>query len=130
MGETVTHRALINIEDAHLYTRPSVIPILMGAALTTETARWLGGWADGLLTVSGSPEELKTMINSFRQGGGGGKPVFLKVEVSYAPESGEALRSAWEQWKYNPFTGANAELKTPKMFDEVSRFLRPEDILN
>jgi coenzyme F420-dependent glucose-6-phosphate dehydrogenase len=129
-GENVTHRALINIEDAYLYTRPNVVPLLMGAALTPETARWLGGWADGLLTLSGSPEKLRIMINSFRQGGGVGKPVFLKVEVSYAPESNNALKGAWEQWKYNPFTIANAELKTPQMFDEVSRFLRPEDILN
>jgi coenzyme F420-dependent glucose-6-phosphate dehydrogenase len=128
-GETVTHRGLVNIEDAQLYSRPKKIPSLMGAALTPETALWLGGWADGLLTVSGSLESLKNIIDSFKQGGGQGKPVFLKADISYAPKYNEAVLGAWKQWKNASYGSASALLKTPQMFDDISRFLRPKDII-
>ncbi|MEG4076110.1 hypothetical protein QUA30_25655 [Microcoleus sp. Pol14C2] len=41
-GETVTHPGLVCVEDAKLYTRPEILPLIIGAAVTPETAEWLG----------------------------------------------------------------------------------------
>lgn len=49
-GETVTHRGLVTVEEAKLYSRPEVQPLIIGAAVTAETAQWVGSWADGLIT--------------------------------------------------------------------------------
>lgn len=69
-GETVTHRGLVCVEEATLYSRPDVAPVIIGAAITPETAEWLGGWADGLITTSRPPEQLKKVVDAFRRGGG------------------------------------------------------------
>ena len=37
---------------ARLWTLPSQPPRLVGAAVSAETARWCGGWADGLVTIN------------------------------------------------------------------------------
>ena len=42
VGETVTHRGLVCVEEAKLYTRAEKPPLIIGAAITAETARWVG----------------------------------------------------------------------------------------
>src|SRR5690606_17524275 len=90
-GETVNHRGLVCVEEARLYTRPEQPPMIAGAALTERTARWLGGWADALITVSHPIPELKKIIGAFEKGGGKGKPVIVKYQLSYAHEEEKAL---------------------------------------
>jgi len=128
-GETVTHHGQVIVEEARLYTRPSEPPLLLGAAISSETAEWVGAWADGLITTSRPPEELREVVDAFRRGGGGGKPMYLKVDVSYAPDEGEARRMAWEQWRFNLFENSVAtSLRLPGMFDAASVYIRPEDM--
>ena len=100
-GETVTIDSQIQIKEAKIYSLPKSPPLLVGAAITKETAQWMGGWADGLITVNKSHEELKELVDAFRQGGGDGKPVFLKVQLSYSKTLDEAEQGALEQWKTN-----------------------------
>lgn len=71
-GETVSHRGAITVDQARLYTRPQTPPLIVGAALTPETAGWMGGWADALITVSHPIDELRGVIDAFRAGGGRG----------------------------------------------------------
>ena len=73
-GETVTHAGLVKVNDAKLYTLPESPPVILGAAVTTETAEWVGSWADGLLTVSKSLPQLKEVVDAFHRGGGKGNP--------------------------------------------------------
>ena len=128
-GEEVTHYGLIVVEQARLYTRPATPPMLIGAAITAETAGWLGGWADGLITVNQRREKLERVIKSFRDGGGQGKPVYLQVHLSYDQDKESALQGAHEQWRSNAFTSdVLANLHLPRLFDEASQALRPEDI--
>jgi coenzyme F420-dependent glucose-6-phosphate dehydrogenase len=68
-GDTVNHYGLVSVEEAKLYTRPENPPPLFGAALTADTAEWLGEWADGLLTASVKPEQLLPLIKAFKDGG-------------------------------------------------------------
>ena len=51
-GETVSHRGAFTVEDARLYTRPETPPLIVGAAITPQTAEWVGGWADGCIPAT------------------------------------------------------------------------------
>jgi coenzyme F420-dependent glucose-6-phosphate dehydrogenase len=68
-GEMVTHHGLVTVEDACLYTRPAEPPPIVGAAVTPETARWVGSWADALITIAGPRGEMRE-VDAFREGGG------------------------------------------------------------
>jgi coenzyme F420-dependent glucose-6-phosphate dehydrogenase len=128
-GEKVTHRGLVHVEEAKLYTLPKKTPLLVGAAVTEKTAEWLGSWADALLTTSRPPEELRKMKDAFCRGGGEGKPLFLKVGLSYAKTDDEARRGAHEQWRSAAFPNELlTELRTPLEFDQAGKHVRPEDM--
>lgn len=58
-GDSVTHDGLVKVYDAKLYTLPGYMPTVVGAALTEQTARWVGSWADAMITTSRPPEQQK-----------------------------------------------------------------------
>ncbi|GAB2799788.1 TIGR03885 family FMN-dependent LLM class oxidoreductase [Rhabdobacter roseus] len=128
-GESVTHAGLVNVQDAKLYTRPSYMPTVIGAALSEATAEWLGSWADGMITTSRPPEELKKMIEAFWKGGGEGKPIYLKVQLSYDKTYQKALTGAHEQWKNNILPpNILSDIRTPEGFDAAGANVKPDDI--
>ena len=125
----VTHRGRVTVVDATLYSRPENPPKLLGAAVSPETAAFVGGWADGLLTINQRPERLKRVVDAFRRGGGEGKPMFLQVALNWAPSEDAALHGAHEQWRYLALgSDVNWELRSPELFDGATRRVRPEDI--
>lgn len=128
-GETVTHHGLVSIEEAKLYTRPEVQPLIIGAAITAKTAEWLGSWADGLITTSRPPEQLKEVVDAFRRGGGEGKPMILKVQLSYHSDEKIAKEGAFEQWRNNIFQSqVLSDLKNPEQFDAMGEFVTMEEV--
>lgn len=128
-GEEVTHQGLVTVDRARLWSRPATPPPLIGAAVSEETARWAGGWADGLVTVHRPPATLRRVLDAFREGGGEGRPTVLQVHVSWAPTEDEAMDIAWDQWRSNAFAPPIPwDLETVAHFDEASRFVRPEDV--
>jgi probable non-F420 flavinoid oxidoreductase len=128
-GETVTHHGRVTVEEMRLYTRPPEPLPILGAAITPETARWLGGWADGLLTVLQPRERLHRVVDAFREGGGEGKPMTLQVKIAYAASEAEARRGAHEQWRSLVFqSNLLSELRMPAEFDAAGEFVRPEDL--
>ena len=128
-GESVTHQGLVNVQEAKLYTLPDYIPTVIGAALSEATAEWLGGWADGLITTSRPPEELKKVIESFWKGGGEGKPIYLKVQLSYDTTYQKALKGAYEQWKNNILPPTLlADIRMPEGFDAAGTLAKPDDL--
>jgi coenzyme F420-dependent glucose-6-phosphate dehydrogenase len=128
-GETVNHFGHITVQNAKLYTLPKVKPQFVGAAVTPETAKWLGGWADGLVTINKPIDELQEVIDAFRTGGGAGKPIFLKVQLSYDTDHEKALQGAFEQWKTNIFESSLlSDLTTVSQFEAAAKFVRPEDM--
>jgi coenzyme F420-dependent glucose-6-phosphate dehydrogenase len=86
-GETVTHRGRVTLVEGKLYSLPKEPPCLFGAAVTETTAEFVGGWADGLLTVSAKPEAVRKVVDAFRRGGGEGKPhdSFVSLNTPYPP---------------------------------------------
>ncbi|MHC2483339.1 TIGR03885 family FMN-dependent LLM class oxidoreductase [Rhizobium leguminosarum] len=129
-GETATsNHPQLKTEQAKLWSLPNKPPLLLGAALTEETATWLGKWADGLVTVRKPANELKRVVEAFRASGGGGKPLALQLQVSWAPTADEARMAAWHEWR-NAAVKPDllAELKTPAEFDAASCDVTPEEI--
>ena len=128
-GETVTQHCRLTAAEAKLWTRPEQPTRLVGATTNAATAEWLGGWADGLLTVRASAKRVRGIVAAFQRGGGDGKPMHLKVDLSWAPTEAEALHQAHEHWRFN-LLGAdvNWELRTPAAFEQAARFVRPDDM--
>ena len=118
-GETVTHEGLIRVKDAKLYTRPKRPPMIFGAAISLETAAWVGRWADGLITVAAPQHELKQKVDAFREAAGADKPVFVQAAISYSPDEEESVRAARANW---PICGLEVseleDLPTPQSFAE------------
>jgi coenzyme F420-dependent glucose-6-phosphate dehydrogenase len=128
-GETVTHRGRVTVVEAKLYSRPEHSPMLVGAAVSESTAEWVGSWADALITVQASPEQLGGVVEAFRRGGGEGRPMFLQVALAWAQSEAEAEAEAIHQWGPNAVGGeAQWDLRRPQDFDAVSRFVTADDI--
>jgi probable non-F420 flavinoid oxidoreductase len=128
-GEVVDHDGLIRVDRARLWTLPAEPPSLIGAAVSEDTARWCGGWADGLVTINQPRETLERVIAAFREGGGEGRPIYLQVHLSWASDEDEALRIAHDQWRTNVFPPPLCwDLETVEQFDVAAQHVRPEDV--
>ena len=69
------------------------------------------------------------MVAAFREGGGEGKPLYLKVGLSYAATDELALTHAHQQWRSVAFPNhLLTELRTPAEFDAAGERVRPEDM--
>jgi probable non-F420 flavinoid oxidoreductase len=129
-GETVTYDGFVRVRDAKLHVRPVKPPMIVGAALSVETARWLGGWADAMITVATDDRtSMRAVLEAFRDGGGAGKPAFLQVALSYAPTDVEARQAAHDQWRQAALSGeALADLRTPAEFDRATVHVTEDEI--
>jgi coenzyme F420-dependent glucose-6-phosphate dehydrogenase len=120
-GETVSTRGLVIAEGARLYSRPANPPLLLGAALTPETARWVGSWADGLITAAGQRDGMRAVVDAFRESAGETKPMFLQVALSFAVTDDQALSAAHDQWRHCALPGWQlSDLASPSAFDRAS----------
>ena len=127
-GDTVSHDGLVTVDRARLFTRPTTPPLLVGAAVSEQTAAWCAEWADGLITVGTQPERARRVLESYREAGGSG-PVHLQVHVSYAADDETALGIAHDQWRSNVFASpVSWDLPEIAHFDEASKHVRPEDM--
>jgi alkanesulfonate monooxygenase SsuD/methylene tetrahydromethanopterin reductase-like flavin-dependent oxidoreductase (luciferase family) len=97
--------------------------------VSVETARFAGGWADGLITVAQPHDALKRVLEAFREGGGEGKRTALQVHLSWAPTDEEALTIAHDQWRTMVFgPPISWDLATVEQFDQAAAHVRPEDV--
>ena len=128
-GEEVSHDGLVRVDRARVWSLPSQLPPLFGAAVSEATARTVGGWADGLITVNQPVEVLRRVIGAFREGGGERKPVAVQVHVCWAEDEDTAQAIALEQWRTNVFGPDIAwNLELPRQFDEVAKHVTNEDV--
>ncbi|WP_312677920.1 TIGR03885 family FMN-dependent LLM class oxidoreductase [Microbacterium sp.] len=120
-GERVDAAGAVTVHDARLWTRPEVRPPLLGAAVSPETAEWLGGWVDGLATVAQQPADLQRVLDAYTAGGGTGERV-LQVHVSWAASDEEAMAIARDQWPNGLVGPPEAwDLEQPEDFDARTR---------
>ena len=127
-GDTVDVRGQVTTTAARLWVRPSRPPMLLGAAISPETARFVSTWADGLITVAGPRDNMREVIDAFRENGAG-KPMFLQVPLSFAPTDDEALALAMDQWRQCVVGPEKlADLTSPEDFDRESASAKPADV--
>ena len=130
-GDVVDHDGLVRVDRARLWTLPESPPPLIGAAVSAETAEWVGGWADGLITIAQPVDALRKVVRTFRDGGGENKRLALQVHLSWAASEEVALQVAHDQWRTNVFSPPLCwDLATVEEFDEAARHVRPEDMRN
>jgi probable non-F420 flavinoid oxidoreductase len=128
-GEEVTHHGLVRVDRARLWTLPAEPPRVLATAVSADTARWAGEWADGLITIWQPERALRRVVDAFREGGGDGKPLALQVHVSWAPDEAKALEIAHDQWRTNVFEAPLCwDIATAEEFDLAARHVRPEDL--
>lgn len=125
----LNHKGMFTVERAKLFTKPTQLPTVYGAALTEKTASWMSSWADGMITISKPLEELEKMVKSFRGSAGSNKSMALKMQVSYHESHDKALAGAWEQWKNNIYPSKLiADIDSPEKFDALGKNTRKKDL--
>lgn len=128
-GEQVSHAGHVTVDRARVWVHSDPPPDLIGAAVSEATARKVGGWADGLITVNQPVGTLRKVLAAFREGGGGEKPAYLQVHVSWAEDEADALEIAHDQWRTNVFPPSLTwELDTPEQFDAAAEWVRAGDL--
>lgn len=127
-GERISAEGEIAIANAQIWSLPQEAPRLMGAALSAETAGWVGEWSDGLLTVGANLEQLKANVAAFRERHPD-KPMHAKIDLSWAPTEAQALRQAHEQWRVHALEpAARSDLRTPEEMEHAALRVGPEDM--
>jgi probable non-F420 flavinoid oxidoreductase len=119
-GETVSSCA-VPTDTARLYVTPVRPPLLVGAAITPETAARVAGWADGMVTVAAPLQDLERVVREFRENGGAGKPMCLQAQHAFARSDDEARAAACERWRVSSLPSSTmTELKTAADFDRAT----------
>lgn len=127
-GEEVSHEGLVTVDRARLWTLPDTPPLLVGPAVSVQTAGDVAEWADGLITVNAPHDRLRQMVDAYRERGGRGK-LYLQVHLSYDPDPDEALRIAHEQWRSNVFPPPLCwDIDHVDAFDTASLHVPPDAI--
>ena len=122
-GQDVTYHGHVSIETAKLYSLPKKAVRLWGAALSTQTAKYVKDFTDGVYTA-GSFEQVQEVVSICQKSQ---KKTMLKLDISYAKTREQAIALGWEQWKYSLLGGsALSDLRYPKQFEEASQFLSQE----
>ncbi|MFD0865678.1 TIGR03885 family FMN-dependent LLM class oxidoreductase [Tessaracoccus lubricantis] len=127
-GEEVSHDGLVTVNQARLWDLPEEKPLLIGPAVSAESAARIAAWADGLVTVNQSHETLRRVIDAYRGAGGRGR-LALQLHLSWAPSLDEAERIAHDQWAGNavgaPLTW---DIATVEGFDVAASHVTLDDV--
>ena len=128
-GERVTHDGLVTVHEAKVWSLPAKPPPLYAAALSPETARWAGTWADGMITVNQSEPQLRQITEAFYETAGRDKPLLLQVHVCWAEDDEAAEKMALESWRGNMLPSPIAQdVRLAEHFDMAAKFIRSEDV--
>ncbi|MBA2634035.1 MAG: TIGR03885 family FMN-dependent LLM class oxidoreductase [Chloroflexi bacterium] len=128
-GETVSREGHVSVSEAKLWTRPQRPPLLVGAAVTPPTAAWVAEWADALITVSQSDDELDRVVEAYRSNGGEGKPMYLQVHLAYADTDEAAREAAFAQWRQNTLPNSvMTDLAHPSQVSDAATHVTADDL--
>jgi coenzyme F420-dependent glucose-6-phosphate dehydrogenase len=128
-GETVTHYGRFTVEEACLYTRPQEPPLIVGAAVTVETARWAGAWADALITISKPRTRCARWSTRSARAAARASRCSCRRSSRSRRRGTEALRAAHEEWGTNIFDSPLlTDLRMPRDFEAAAKYVRPEDV--
>lgn len=126
-GETVSHRGLVTVENAKLWTLPAEPPTLFQPTLSEASAARGARWADGIATINQPLERLRAIVDAYRDAGGDGE-VVLQVHFSWAPTTEEAWAIARDQWSSNVWDTTTATDLTTAHLHDIGRAATDEMI--
>ena len=67
-GEEVSHDGLVQVDRARLWERADPVPLLVGPAVSVESAARVAQWADGLVTVNQPVDTLRQVVGRLPRG--------------------------------------------------------------
>jgi probable non-F420 flavinoid oxidoreductase len=127
-GEEVSHDGLVTVDRARLWDLPDPVPLLVGPAVSVESAARVAAWADGLVTVNQPIETLRDVLSAYRDAGGRGRTA-LQVHLSWATTEAEALGVAHDQWAGNVYgPPVSWDLETVEAFDVLWGQVDPDAV--
>jgi G6PDH family F420-dependent oxidoreductase len=113
------------VEDARIFTRPSVPPPIVVSGLGPRAAALAGRIGDGYMHVAPQAE----FVDAFRRAGGGDKPSYGKLNVCVADDEAEARRITHELWPTSGLVGElGQQLPTPEHYEQATATVREEDV--
>ncbi|WP_327280457.1 MULTISPECIES: LLM class F420-dependent oxidoreductase [unclassified Streptomyces] len=126
-GGSVNHHGHhFDVENARLWDLPEQPPPIGVAVSGDRSCELAGRLAD--LVIAIEPE--RELLEAFERSGGAGKPKVGQLAVCYDRDRDMAVKRAHEQFRWSAGGWrVNAELPGPAAFDEASRYVRPEDIV-
>jgi coenzyme F420-dependent glucose-6-phosphate dehydrogenase len=113
------------VENARVYDLPDEPVQVMVAASGTNAAELAARAGDGL--ISTAPD--KEVVQTFRSGGDGQRPIYGQMTVCWAENVDDAVKTALDIWPNAGVPGElSQELPTPKHFEQASQNVTPEKI--
>ena len=125
-GREVSHRGThYEVQQARIYTRPDApVPIYV-SGFGRQSVELAGRIGDGYCLAMPSADLVKT----FRDAGGGDKPVQAGTKVSWDVDAEAALREAHRLWANEKLPGQLAQtLPRPKDFADAMTLVAPEAV--
>jgi coenzyme F420-dependent glucose-6-phosphate dehydrogenase len=133
-GKEVKHDGrFFKMETVRLWTMPEKAPPIYVATAGPVTAKRTGQFADGIITVGAPEEKLETVFGKFAEGAReAGKdpstmPKILQLHLSWAPTDEEAVANAVTEWPNGGMPYPKQDIRSPKDFEQMAKFVRPED---
>jgi len=112
------------VDNARLYTRPSVAPPLIVSAFGEQAADLAARIGDGMWT-SGPAKEV---VDQFHRSGGKG-PVIGQVSFCWDTDADRARKTAYETWPNKAVPGQlSQDLPTPSHFEQACELVTEETI--
>ncbi|MDQ4097654.1 MAG: TIGR03557 family F420-dependent LLM class oxidoreductase [Actinomycetota bacterium] len=123
-GEEVDHHGrYFTVENARLYSRPEQPPEVFVSAFGPKAAKVAARIGDGLVTTTVDEQVLEI----FRGGPGGPKPLTVGFKVSFADTEDEGVDIAHRLWANAGLPGELAQvLPSPRHFEQASRLVTKE----
>jgi G6PDH family F420-dependent oxidoreductase len=111
------------VENARIYTLPGrPVPIYV-SGFGAKSATLAGRIADGFCCTKPDAE----LVGTFRDSGGGSKPVQGGFKVCWGPDEQQAVQTAHRLWANEQLPGELAQvLPTPQHFEQASQLVTPE----
>jgi len=122
---TTIYGNFYTVEDARIYTTPDNIPPIIVSAYGSKAAKIAGELGDGLVTTMVDEKVVQT----FKDNGGNGKPMYIQFSVSYDEDEEKAIDNAYNIWPIAGLKGnLNTELRTPMDYEKAIQMVKKEDI--
>lgn len=119
-GDEVSHDGLVTVDRARLWGLPEQQPKLIAPVVSVESAARVASWADGLVTVVQPVEQLRRVVDAYRDAGGRGD-LALQLHLSWAQTDAEAEAIAHDQWRSNVYGApVSWDTETAEAFDVMT----------